>query len=90
LTFAYDPTLPAGARVDYASVKINGNPVNPVGSYWVAMNEQVYGFLKSLDNSVADPVPTGLFEFNLVRDYLKRLVHVCYQSEGRVIDLSVD
>jgi 5'-nucleotidase / UDP-sugar diphosphatase len=89
LTFAYDPTQPPGARVDYASVKINGNPVSPLASYWVAMNEQVYAFLKSLDNTVPSPVPTGLLEFNLVRDYMKKLVHVGYLSEGRVIDSSV-
>jgi len=89
LNFAYDSTQPAGARVNYASAKINGNPVDPFATYWVAMNEQVYKFLKSLDDTVPSPVATNLLEFNLVRDYMKKLNHVGYMSEGRVIDSSV-
>jgi 5'-nucleotidase/UDP-sugar diphosphatase len=89
LTFAYDSTQPAGARVDYASVMINGNPINPFATYWVAMNEQVYNVLKTLDNTVPSPMATNLLEFNVVRDYMKKLNHVGYMSEGRVIDSSV-
>jgi 5'-nucleotidase/UDP-sugar diphosphatase len=89
LTFAYDSTNSPGARVDYASVAINGNPVDPLATYWVAMNEQVYKVLKSLDNTVPNPVATNLFEYNLIRDYMKKLIHVGYVSQGRVIDSSV-
>jgi len=86
LTFNYDSLKPAGARVDYTSVKVNGSPINPLAPYNVAMNEQVYRVLKSLDATVPDPVSTGLFEYRLVRDYMKKLIHVGYISEGRVID----
>ncbi len=63
LTFNYDSLKPAGARVDYSSVKVNGSPINPLAPYNVAMNEQVYRVLKSLDPTVPDPVSTGLFEY---------------------------
>jgi 5'-nucleotidase/UDP-sugar diphosphatase len=86
LTFIYDSIKPAGARVDFGSVKVNGSPINPLATYNVAINEQVYRVLKSLDPTVPDPIPTGLFEYRLVRDYMKMLIHVGYVSEGRVID----
>lgn len=86
LTFVYDSTRPQGARVDYASVKVNGNPIDPAAPYWVAINDQVYKVLKSLVPSVPDPVETGIFEYRAVRDYMQKLIHVRYVSEGRVID----
>jgi 2',3'-cyclic-nucleotide 2'-phosphodiesterase (5'-nucleotidase family) len=86
LTFEYNSTLPAGSRLLW--VKINNtliNPFDPVTKYRIAINEQVYNVLSTLDPSIAK-TDTGLFEYNLVRDYLKKLIQVRYRAQGRVID----
>lgn len=83
LTFQYDSQLTPGSRLLWA--QINGVPLDLAATYKVAMNEQVYKVLSSLGS----PIPmtnTGLFEYNLVRNYMKKLVHVRYGAQGRVID----
>jgi 2',3'-cyclic-nucleotide 2'-phosphodiesterase (5'-nucleotidase family) len=95
LTFEYDSSKTAGSRIDPTSVEINGNPINPYGLYWVALNEQLVLFMKSLleslnmgpiFNSEFDPPYPYLFEYNLVRDYAHKLKLLNYRSEGRIID----
>jgi 2',3'-cyclic-nucleotide 2'-phosphodiesterase (5'-nucleotidase family) len=93
LTYRYDsrkaasPRLGEINRLDVASVRINGQPINPYGMYWVAMSEQLTGFLLSLGMMPAKVVPTGLLEYNLVSDFMKALKTLDYQAEGRVIDV---
>jgi 5'-nucleotidase/UDP-sugar diphosphatase len=90
LTFEYNSLNPPGSRVLWA--KINGNLVNPYDpstKYKVAINEQVYNVLKTLDASITK-VDTGLFEYNLVRNYMKKLIHVRYKVQGRVIDSGIE
>ena len=91
LTFKYDSNLDPGFRV--YDVRINGNFVNPydsVTTYKIALSEKVYEVLNQLVLAMLGvPLPktdTGLFEYNLVRDYLKKLNHVRYVAQGRVID----
>lgn len=89
LTFEYNSQNLTPNRVLW--VKINGNLVNPFDpntKYKVALNEQVYNVLKTLDPSITK-VDTGLFEYNLVRDYMKKLIHVGYRAQGRVIDSGI-
>jgi hypothetical protein len=38
-----------------------------------------------LSGNIIDPSP-DIFEFNLVKDYMRRLNHLAYTSEGRIID----
>lgn len=91
LTFKYDSGLLPGARV--YDVRVNGNFVDPsdlVTTYKIALSEQVYEVLNQLVLAqLGVPLPktdTGLFEYNLVRDYMKKLGHVRYAAQGRVID----
>ncbi len=98
LTFEYDSTktpastleeiLMGQGRIDPFSVKVNGVPLDPYGLYQVAMNEQLVNFLRSLGMEPiggAD-VDTGLFLYNVVRDYMKKLKILEYTAEGRIID----
>lgn len=95
LTFEYDsskPPAPLGefSRLDPASVRINGEPVNPEGLYWVALNEQLASLLKSLGMVPFDEMETGLFEYNVVRDFMRKKRRLSYISEGRIIDTALE
>jgi 5'-nucleotidase len=74
------------SRIDPTSVKINGMDIDPGALYWVALNEQLAFFLTSLGMVPFYEVATGLFEYNLVRDYAQKLKLLDYRSEGRIID----
>jgi len=90
LTFEYNSDNLPGNRVLW--ININGsfvNPYDPDTTYKVALSEQVYNVLAALDPTIIK-TDTGLFEYNLVRDYMKKLVHVRYEAEGRVIDSGID
>jgi 2',3'-cyclic-nucleotide 2'-phosphodiesterase (5'-nucleotidase family) len=104
LTFAYDSTkapmapeqliynlmhgIPEWGRVDPFSIKINGNPINFEGVYWVALTAQLHKFLvaNGLTPYAADE--TGLLEYNVVRDYMAGQKVLNYTTEGRIIDSS--
>lgn len=97
MTYAYDSSQPAAqnlgqfSQLNPLSVKVNGELValNPGKLYYVAMSEQVFGFLKNLVAPMGITlvsIPTEIFEYNAVRDYMRSLRVVDYASEGRVID----
>jgi 5'-nucleotidase/UDP-sugar diphosphatase len=97
LTYAYDSSQPAAAnlgqfsRLDPMSVKVGGELValNPDKYYFVGMTEQVFNFLKDLVAPMGIAlvsIPTEIFEYNAVRDYMGSLGFVSYGSEGRVLD----
>ena len=91
------PDLLHLSRLDPMSVMVNGELVvaqlsNPDKYYYVAMSDQVFNFLNALTKDPDHPqgqltsFPTGLFEYNIVRDYMKSLKFVQYKSEGRIKD----
>jgi 5'-nucleotidase / UDP-sugar diphosphatase len=91
ISFQYDSSKPAAplgeiSRVDPASVKINGQPIDPAALYKVAVSNQIYNTLIGLGITPYSHTETGLFEYNLVRDYAKSLNHLRYKAEGRIID----
>jgi len=92
LRFKYDSSKPPAqnigefSRLDLASVRVNGQPIDPEGLYWVALNEQLFNFLKAKGLEPFSGGDTGLFEYNLVRDYMQKLGYLDYSSEGRVVD----
>jgi len=97
MTYAYDSSKPAAAnlgqfsRLDPMSVKVGGELValNPDKYYFVGMTEQVFNFLKDLVAPMGIAlvsIPTEIFEYNAVRDYMGSLGFVNYGSEGRVLD----
>jgi 2',3'-cyclic-nucleotide 2'-phosphodiesterase (5'-nucleotidase family) len=90
LTFEYDSSKPPmGGRVDPLSVRIHGDPISPNGLYQVAINEQLLTFLGSLGLQPLAQIDTGLFEYNAVRDYMRKLRVLDYVTEGRIIDTSL-
>ncbi len=95
LKFAYDSRKPAApfgslSRVDPFSVRVNGNPIDPAGVYFLVMNEQVFKTVEAmLPPGMLTAIPTGLFEYNVVRDFMKSLGRVRYVAEGRVIDVAL-
>jgi 5'-nucleotidase len=97
LSFTYDSSKPQShglgqfSRLDPMSVMIGGEYVaaNPAKTYYVAMSEQVFNFLKNLVAPMGITLvslDTGIFEYNAVRDYMRSLRFVTYHSEGRVKD----
>ncbi len=99
MTYAYNSSKPpAGnlgqfSRLDPMSVKVGNELValNPAKYYYVAMSEQVFGFLQDLVEPMGISlvsIPTGIFEYNAVCDFMKSLRFVNYKSEGRVVDTS--
>ena len=105
LTFTYDSTkTPMAAeqlvynlthgvmefgRVDPFSIKVNGQPLDFGGVYWVALNEVLHDFLITQGLDPYASQETGLFLYNAVRDFMAGRQGLYYQSEGRVIDTSV-
>jgi hypothetical protein len=76
------------SRLNPASVLVGGEPValHLDKPYYVAMSDQVFNFLNALTGGQLLSIPTNLNEYTLVRDYMKSLRFVRYQSEGRIKD----
>jgi 2',3'-cyclic-nucleotide 2'-phosphodiesterase (5'-nucleotidase family) len=89
LTYRYDGTKPVGSRLDIASMRVHNTNLDPAGTYTVTTNEGIAQLLPMMGLTVT-PIGDPLdFEYNVVRDYLKRLHVVNYASQGRIIDVSL-
>ena len=94
LTFEYDSRNPSLSieeildgklsRIDPLSVRVNGEAIYK--PYSIALNEQLVVFLKSIGMELVSESDTNLFEYNLVRDFARKLKLLNYSSEGRIID----
>ena len=73
-------------RVNPFSIKVNGNPLDFGGTYWVALSEQLHKFLQANGLEPYATMPTGLSEYNVVRDYMARQSVLNYRIEGRIVD----
>jgi 5'-nucleotidase len=105
LTFAYDSSkapmapeqlvynlthgIPEWGRVDPFSIKVKGQPIDFMGTYWVALNEQLHRFLLAQNLQPLAEMSTGVFEYNAVRDFMAGQKILKYRTEGRVIDKAV-
>ena len=78
--------IPEWGRVNPFSIKIKGEPINFEGVYWVALTDQLHKFLETLGMTPLAAQPTGLFEYNVVRNYMAGLKILNYTVEGRIID----
>jgi len=76
-------------RVDPFSIKVNGQPFDFGGVYWVALNEVLHDFLITQGLIPYASQETGLFLYNTVRDFMAERQFLDYRSEGRVVDTSV-
>jgi hypothetical protein len=73
-------------RVDPFSIRVNGKPLNLGAVYWVALTEQLHKFLLANGLVPFSSQPTGLLEYNAVRDFMAWQKFLNYAIEGRVID----
>jgi 2',3'-cyclic-nucleotide 2'-phosphodiesterase (5'-nucleotidase family) len=82
-----NPGLYPPWRVDSGSILINGLAPNPDPNfkYKIALSEQVFGVLQGLDPTIT-ATETGLFVYDLVRDYARQMNHLDATSEGRILD----
>jgi 5'-nucleotidase len=71
--YTYDPSRPRGQRVDRASIRIKGAPLDPARRYRVATNNFLWGGGDELSVLLTgtDPVQIGV-DIDLVVDYLSR------------------
>jgi 5'-nucleotidase/UDP-sugar diphosphatase len=89
LSYAYNSSNPPGSRVDYSSIKVNGQPLDPFATYSVAVPDGVVPFLMQIPGfQVNNLSETGYFMYNVVKDFMISNSPVAYYAEGRVIDLS--
>lgn len=87
MRFEYDGTLPQGARVNYASVLINGAPVDPMATYSLVTNEAIIGLLGGYGVTVSDIVP-GVFEYDAVLAHITSLGTLTAAVGGRMRDIT--
>jgi 5'-nucleotidase/UDP-sugar diphosphatase len=76
-------------RVDPFSIKVKGRPLDLMGTYWVALNEQLHRFLLAQNLMPFAEMSTGVFEYDAVRDFMAAQRLLNYRTEGRVIDEAV-
>ncbi|MFC2164698.1 bifunctional metallophosphatase/5'-nucleotidase [Acidobacteriota bacterium] len=99
MSFAYDSSKPAVteeellqgqiSRIDPASIRIQGQPINPEGLYWVVLDELLLQFLTSLNLLPFAEVETGIFLYDVVKSYMEKLKVLSYESEGRIVDTAL-
>jgi 5'-nucleotidase / UDP-sugar diphosphatase len=89
LTYRYDGTKPVGSRVNIGSMKVRGKRFDPAGTYTVTTNEGIAQLLPMMGLTVTVIGQPLDFEYNVVRDFIKRLREVDYTSEGRIVDVSL-
>jgi len=89
-SYAYNLASDPGARIDYGSITIDGNPIDPSAIYSVTAPDGVIPFLASIPGFYVDNlVVTDYFVYNVVRDFITANSPVSYYSEGRALDLSL-
>jgi 5'-nucleotidase / UDP-sugar diphosphatase len=87
--YRYDATRPVGSRVDMKSIRIDGKKLNPSATYTVAVNEGISALLPLMGITPTNVQVLPDLEYNVVRNYIRRLEVVDYQSDGRIRDVSV-
>ncbi len=76
-------------RVDPFSIRVNGQPLDFVGVYWVALNETLHGFWSPRASFLMRPCPPGCSCTTWCATSCPTRGLLDYRSEGRVIDTSV-
>lgn len=89
ITYSYNSADPPGSRIDYSTIQINGQPVNPAGAYTVTAPDAVVPFLSQIPGfNISNLQQTDYFIYNVMKDFIEAHSPVSYYSEGRLIDLA--
>jgi 5'-nucleotidase len=89
-SYAYNSSNSPGSRVDYSSILVNGQPLNPFSSYTVTVPDGVVPFLSQIPGfQINDLSVTDHFVYNVIKDFMVSNSPVSYYTEGRVIDLAL-
>ncbi len=89
MTFRYDATQPIGGRVILNSIRVGDRPFNPSAVYTMTVDEGLAGLLPMLGVVPTKVTPMKDFEYDVVKDYIRRLGVVAYRPQGRIRDVSV-
>jgi 5'-nucleotidase / UDP-sugar diphosphatase len=90
LSYVYNSSNPPGSRIDYSSISINGQPLNPYSCYTVAVPDGVVPFLSQIPGfQINNLFLTDYFMYTVVKDFMISHSPVSYYTEGRVIDLAL-
>jgi len=88
-SYVYNLADPPGSRIDYSTITINGQPLDPWAAYSVTVPDGVVPFLTQIPGfQVNNLSETNSFVYNVVKDFMISHSPVAYYSEGRVIDLA--
>ncbi len=88
-SYAYNSSSSPGSRVDYSSILVNGQPLNPYTSYTVTVPDGVVPFLSQIPGfQINNLSVTDHFIYTVVKDYMISHSPVSYYTEGRVVDLA--
>jgi 2',3'-cyclic-nucleotide 2'-phosphodiesterase (5'-nucleotidase family) len=89
-SYAYNSTSTPGSRIDYSSILVNGQPLNPYSNYTVTVPDGVVPFLGQIPGfQINDLLITDYFVYTTVKDFIVSCSPVSYYTEGRVVDLSL-
>jgi 5'-nucleotidase/UDP-sugar diphosphatase len=89
ISYVYNGSNPPGSRVDYSTITVNGQPLNPSATYTVTVPDGVVPFLTQIPGfQVEDLSIMDYFVYNVVKDFMISQSPVAYYAEGRVIDLA--
>jgi len=89
-SYAYNSSNSPGSRVDYSSILVNGQPLNPYSSYTVTVPDGVVPFLSQIPGFQINNLSiTDHFVYNVVKHFMVSNSPVSYYTEGRVIDLAL-
>ena len=70
-SYAYNSSDPPGSRIDYSSISVNGQPLDPFGSYTITVPEGVIPFLSQIPGfQINDLVVTEHYMYTVVRDFM--------------------
>ena len=87
-SYIYNSLNSPGSRVDYSSISVNGQPLNPYSNYTITVPDGVVPFLSQIPGFQINNLQiTDYFMYTVVKDFMISHSPVSYYTEGRVIDL---
>ncbi len=89
-SYAYNSTSAPGSRVDYSTIMVNGDPLNPYSNYTITVPDGVVPFLNQIPGFQINNLQiTDYFMYTVVKDFVISHSPASYYTEGRVIDLAL-